>query len=196
MNWFPPVAMIVSVIAGLFYESTLPGKARVLEQFIRGITFPLTDTALTAIPRRLFRASVGGILVAIPALLVFILTPQLLGQFAPPILLLMAASALTLVLCIALARRLLAAPQLANDSLELAWDDALRTHAIHTVWVAPLATGAAATLFVINLSDSGTQSPPILEFILATTVMQALLQLSRPGKRFRRRLWLELAIKA
>jgi hypothetical protein len=103
------------------------------------------------------------------------------------------AGILTLALCVALSRHLLTAPQPAYDSLELAWDDAVRAHAFRSLWTAPLAMGLIAAYLAISLSLPGAQSPPILEFILAITVVQALLQLSRPGKRFRQRLWPALA---
>jgi hypothetical protein len=56
--------------------------------------------------------------------------------------------------------------------------------------IAILAAGILT--LAITLSESETQSPPILIFILAITVVQVLLQLSLPGKRFLR-LWPELA---
>lgn len=105
----------------------------------------------------------------------------------------LAVGILTLALCVALSRHLLTAPQPAHDSLELAWDDAVRAHAFRSLWTAPLAMGLTAAYLAISLSLAGAQSPPIIAFILAITVVQVLLQLSRPGKRFQLRLWPDLA---
>jgi hypothetical protein len=108
----------------------------------------------------------------------------------------LAAGILTLALCTGLSRRLLTAPQPAHDSIELAWDDAVRAHAFRSLWTAPLAMGLVAAYLAISLSLAGAQSPPIIAFILVITVVQVLLQLSRPGKRFRQRLWPNLAVQA
>lgn len=272
MEWLVPVAVLVLLGIAFLCERTLRGQARALEAFIRGVTLPLTDAALAAVPRRLFRASVGAVLGMIPALLAFTWAwdwaPELLGSFTVPTLILLTlsgtaigiaiacttnigparpdspriaratrprmtdylsptwtvtsiatcttavivavlvlpnttahstlttiaivlvvASVLTLALCTLLARRLLASPQPANDRLELAWDDALRARALRSVWVASLAMSASATLFVVNL---GTPRAAVLfafEYALSLTAMLAFNRMSRPGRRFQRRLW-------
>jgi hypothetical protein len=101
----------------------------------------------------------------------------------------LATSVLTLMLCTALSRHLLAASQPATECIELAWDDAMRAHALRGLWVAPAITGLTTAYVASGLNATGTPSVDFFPFLLAITVLQAILQLSRPGARYRRRLW-------
>jgi hypothetical protein len=53
----------------------------------------------------------------------------------------------------------------------------------------PAITGLTTTYVASGLNATGTPSVDFFPFLLAITVLQAILQLSRPGARYRRRLW-------
>ena len=251
MRWFFLVTLIIILAGGLIYWRTLHGQARELEGFIKGMTLPLTDVALTMIPRRLFRANVGGLIGGAPMLLLLIVivfsaghrfglsgvsiiallmlagatlgtaiacttnvgpgTPELprvaratrprMADYLSPawvvasiavcatglavailvlpkstanssmnslLVTLIVVNALTLAASPVLAHRLLSSPQPANDSLQLAWDDALRAHGLRSVWLAPFAMGVATGFFAINLLYPGSQTWPISNMFSAS----------------------------
>lgn len=271
MGWFLLVTLIVILAGGLIYWRTLAGQARELEGFIKGMTLPLTDVALTMIPRRLFRANVGGFIGGAPMMVVLIVAvfsaghrlgmsgisiivllmlaggtlgvaiacttnigpstaelprvaratrPRMADYLSPAwvvasiavcttglviailvllritaggtmnwlLVVMIAVNAVTLAASPLLAHRLLVSAQPANDSLQLAWDDALRAHGLRNVWLAPLAVGIATAFFAINALYPGVSDLSYLEYILGITLLQ-LLRFTRPGSRFQRRLW-------
>jgi hypothetical protein len=271
MGWFILVIAVVFLAIGLIVSRTLSGQARELEHFIKGMTLPLTDVALTMIPRRLFRANVGALIGGAPVLVVLIVigfsaqhrvalstlsivfllalagttvgtaiacttnigpsTPELprvaratqprMADYLPTswvvasvavcttglvvalvalqritaggtmnwiLVVMIAVNAVTLSGSPLLARRLLASPQPANDSLQLAWDDAMRAHGLRSVWLAPFAVGVATAFFAINVLYPAATDLSYLEYPLAIALFQ-LTRLTRPGSRFQRRLW-------
>lgn len=271
MGWFILVVTIVFWSIALISSRTLRGQARALENFIKGMTLPITDVALTMIPRRLFRANVGAFIGGAPALIVVIVigfsAPQLLGIPALTIFLLLfvtgstagtaiacttnvgpsapelprvaratrprmvdylspawvavsvaicaaglvvasvalsrvsagsatnvllvvmiAVNVVTLAVSPLLARHQLGSPQPANDSLQVAWDDAMRSHGLRNVWLAPFAVGVATTFFGINVLMPGASGLYSVEYLLAVGLV-SLTRLTRPGSRFQRRLW-------
>lgn len=273
MGWFILIAVLVIVAVSLFYERSLHGQARALESFIKGTSLPLTDTALTMIPRRLFRTFVGGLIGTAPAMvfLIFVAVrdlpsanvildlslvlllaaagsslgvaiacttnigpsrPELpriaratrprMADFLSPawvvasiavcamaiviaivvlprntatstmhtlLVVLVIIDVLTLALSPLLARRLLAAPQPANDSLELAWDDALRAYGLRSVWIAPFAIAVATILFAINMLYPHLSVLISLTYALCIVGSRVIPRFTRPGSRFQRRLW-------
>src|SRR6185312_13979913 len=94
---------------------------------------------------------------------------------------LIAVNALTLAGSPLLARRLLSSPQPANDSLQLAWDDALRAQALRSVWMAPFAMGIATAFFAINLLYPGNPGLAILEYVLCFASLNLWGKFTRPG---------------
>jgi hypothetical protein len=271
MGWFVLVMLIVILVGGLIYWRTLHGQARELEGFIKGMTLPLTDVALTMIPRRLLRANVGGFIGGAPMIVVLIVVafsaehrlglsdlsiiwllllagsalgtaiacttnigpsapelprvarairPRMADYLSPAwivvsiavcatglviailtlpsntangsmnslLVAIIVVNAVTLVASPVLAHRLLLSPQPANDSLQLAWDDALRAHGLRSVWLAPFAIGVATAFFAINLLHPGVSDLAYLEYILCITLV-SLVRFTRPGSRFQRRLW-------
>jgi hypothetical protein len=271
MGWFVLVITIVFLAIGLIVSRTLSGQARELEHFIKGMTLPLTDVALTMIPRRLFRANMGVLIGGAPVMVVLIAigfsaqhrvelstlsiifllllagstlgvaiacttnigpsTPELprvaratrprMADYLPPawvvisaavcatglviaalvllritavgtinwlLVVMIAVDAVTLAASPLLARRLLASPQPANDSLQLAWDDAMRAHGLRSVWLASFAVGIATAFFAINVLYPGVSNLSYLEYILAIALL-SLTRFTRPGSRFQRRLW-------
>jgi len=272
MGWFLLVLLIVLLAGGIIYWRTLAGQARQFEGFIKGMTLPLTDVALTMIPRRLFRANVGGFIGGAPVVVILvaieftsahsvglsglsvvgllllasstlgvgIACTTNIGPSAPELprvaratqprmndylslvwvvasmvvcttgfvvaivvlprnasngwmdsllVALIAVNALTLAGSPLLARRLLSSPQPANDSLQLAWDDALRAQALRSVWMAPFAMGIATAFFAINLLYPGNPGLAILEYVLCFASLNLWGKFTRPGPRFQRRLW-------
>lgn len=272
MGWFLLVVTVGMLAGVLLYGRTLHAQARALEGFTKGMTLPLTDVALTMIPRRLYRASVGGLIggapmwVALiviefsgahsfgmsgisvvamlilagstlgsaiactanigpsapelprvaratephmtdylsPAWVVAGITVCLTGLAAALVVLpnnpasswlnyllvaLIAVNMVTLVASPLLARRLLSSPQPANDSLQLAWDDALRAHGLRSVWLAPFAMGIATALFSINLLYPGVEGLATLEYAICFAGLLSWDKVTRPGSRFQRRLW-------
>lgn len=265
--------LVVSATVNLVSQRTLRGQARALESFIKGMSLPLTDVALTMIPRRLFRTSVGALIGAVPASAFLVVSavrespsidilfycsiflllaaagaavgvaiacttnigpsrpelpriaratrPRMTDYLSPAwivtsiaicaaaipvavlaltrntansalntfLVILIVVDLLTLALSPWLARRLLASPQPANDSLELAWDDALRAYGLRSVWFAPLALGIATILFAINLVYPGLSVLIVLTYFLCIVGFRFIPKLTRPGWRFQRRLW-------
>jgi hypothetical protein len=272
MGWFFLVMLIIILIGGLIYWRTLPGQARELEGFIKGMTLPLTDIALTMSPRRLSRANMGGFIGGAPMMVVLVVIvfsaghrfglsgisiigllilacsaigvaiacttnvgpsaselPRVARATRPrttdylssvwiaisiavcatglvvAILVLLrntasglmnsllvaiiVMNAVTLAASPVLAHILLSSPQPANDSLQLAWDDAMRAHGLRSVWLAPSAIGVATAFFAINLLYPGVSDLVYLEYVLCFAGLHSWGKLTRPGSRFQRRLW-------
>jgi hypothetical protein len=91
-----------------------------------------------------------------------------------------------LAVAIVLTRRLLATPQPAADTNDLAWDDALRALALRDIWSAPLTVGIVALLCALALVGGEIAASIPAAFV---PLFVALTAASGPGTRFQKRLW-------
>lgn len=112
-----------------------------------------------------------------------------------------AAPAAAVALDEAVARRVLARPQWAGTTLELAWDDALRARALRDLVTVPLTVGLVAPLVLLGVVgeglDGGWPENPAVGLVsglvplvlLVALVAGAVAATQRPEHYFRQRLW-------
>ncbi|MCU1404140.1 MAG: hypothetical protein JWQ43_443 [Glaciihabitans sp.] len=92
-----------------------------------------------------------------------------------------------------ISRRLIGTPQPAANSLELAWDDAMRARALRDLWSAPLALGLATLLAALTFGGGSNVSfltGFFFPFLMFSTIVTPL------GRRFQKRLWPETVLRA
>lgn len=108
---------------------------------------------------------------------------------------------LTIAVDEVLARRLLARPQVASTTLELAWDDALRARALRDMVTVPLSAGLFGLLALIGLVGDrvegtwpeepagGIMVGASVLLLVGAAVMAVVSAVLRPERHVRRRLW-------
>jgi hypothetical protein len=113
----------------------------------------------------------------------------------------MGVPALTVVLDELLARRLLARPQVASTTLELAWDDALRARTLRDMVTVPLTSGYIGLAGLIGVVGGrveggwpdnlavGVMSGALIVLLLGGGVMAVVSLVLGPERHVRRRLW-------
>ncbi|WP_418605332.1 hypothetical protein [Georgenia sp. SUBG003] len=109
--------------------------------------------------------------------------------------------AAAVVLDEAVARRVLATPQRAETTLELAWDDALRARALRDMVTVPLTVGLLAPLVLLGAVGDGIvggwpENPAsglvsgLMFLVLLVALAACVVSLAqRPERYFRQRLW-------
>ncbi|GAA1625176.1 hypothetical protein [Georgenia ruanii] len=125
----------------------------------------------------------------------------------PPLAFVLAAVAPAAVAALdeALARRVLARPQRAETTLELAWDDALRARALRDMVTVPLTIGVVAPLVLLGVVGAGLEGgwpanpavglvaglvAAVLFGVLVVVLVAATVSAAqRPERYFRQRLW-------